>query len=96
MDKARLLQIIKEEYDKYCEEHHGIHTPPRKLTVLMQAYGHDENYKAVMEATDQKSLTKALEKCVEVHGLAHVDEFLNYYKRIGQASNTGANDHMAI
>lgn len=96
MNKERLNEIIKEEYDKFCKEHGGIHTPPRKLTVLMQAYGADENYKAVMEAKDQNDLTKALEKCVEVHGLAQVDEFLNYYKRIGQASNTGAFDHHAL
>lgn len=65
-------------------------TPDRKTTVLMQKFGHDPLYKAIIDAPDKDAVITALNKLTKEKGLYAATYFLNYYKRLGAGGNSAA------
>lgn len=65
-------------------------TPDRKTTVLMQKFGHDPLYKAIIDAPDKTAVVTALNKLTKEKGFHSAVFFLNYYQRLGAGGNSAA------
>ncbi len=65
-------------------------TPDRKTAVLMQKFGHNPLYKAIIDASDKEAVVTALNKLTKEKGFHAAVYFLNYYKRLGAGNNSAA------
>lgn len=89
-DKAAATQGEANDLEDNIPPSEDETTPDRKTAVLMQKFGHDPLYKAIIDAEDKEAVVVALNKLTKEKGLYAATYFLGYYKRLGAGSNSAA------